>query len=131
MKRPQCLEKIKLQFEKDVLGFYLSDHPIVKIRSHFPEVTATVQTLAQLKDNAFVKMIGQVREMRQLRTKRGELMAFVQMEDEFGAVSLTVFPKEYEQVVGKIVEEGLLYIEGFYEHRFNKQQIKVKQIIIK
>lgn len=87
--------------------------------------------MAQLKDNAFVKMIGQVREMRQLRTKRGELMAFVQMEDEFGAVSLTVFPKEYEQVVGKIGEEGLLYIEGFYEHRFNKQQIKVKQIIIK
>ncbi|MER2114550.1 MAG: DNA polymerase III subunit alpha [Solibacillus isronensis] len=124
-------EKIKLQYEKDVLGFYLSDHPIVKLRSHYPEVTATVQTLAHLKDNAFVKMIGQVREMRQLRTKRGELMAFVQMEDEFGTVSLTLFPKEYEQVVGKIREEGLLYIEGFYEHRFNKQQIKVKQIIIK
>ncbi|MER2153470.1 MAG: DNA polymerase III subunit alpha [Solibacillus sp.] len=124
-------EKIKLQYEKDVLGFYLSDHPIVKLRSHFPEVTATVQTLSYLKDNTFVKMIGQVREMRQLRTKRGELMAFVQMEDEFGSVSLTLFPKEYEQVVGKIREEGLLYIEGFYEQRFNKQQIKVKQIIIK
>lgn len=53
------------------------------------------------------------------------------MEDEYGTVSLTLFPKEYEQVVGKIREEGLLYIEGFYEHRFNKQQIKVKQIIIK
>src|SRR5690606_3425890 len=80
-------EKIKLQYEKDVLGFYLSDHPIVKLRSHYPEVTSTVQTLAQLNDNAFVKMIVQVREMRQLRTKRGELMAFVQKEDEFLTVS--------------------------------------------
>ncbi|MBD8032302.1 MULTISPECIES: DNA polymerase III subunit alpha [Solibacillus] len=124
-------EKIKLQYEKEVLGFYLSDHPIVKVRKHFPEVTATVQTLSQLKENAYVKMIGQVQEMRQLRTKRGELMAFVQLEDEYGAVSLTLFPKEYEKVVGKLQEDTLLYIEGFFEHRFNKSQIKIKEIIIK
>ena len=90
-----------------------------------------MQTLSKLKDNAYVKMIGLVSEMRQLRTKRGELMAFVQLEDEFGTVSLTLFPKEYQEVVGKLQEDTLLYIEGFLEHRFNKQQIKVKQIIIK
>ncbi|MGN7478095.1 DNA polymerase III subunit alpha [Solibacillus silvestris] len=124
-------EKIKLQYEKEVLGFYLSDHPIVKVRMRFPEATATVQTLPKLKDNAYVKMVGHVREVKQLRTKRGELMAFVQLEDEFGTVSLTLFPKEYEQVAGNLHEDALLYIEGFFEYRFNKQQIKVKQIIIK
>ena len=124
-------EKIKLQFEKEVLGFYLSDHPIVKVRPHFPEVTATVQILPKLKENTYVKLIGFVSEMRQLRTKRGELMAFIQLEDEFGVISLTVFPKEYQDVVGKIQEDVLLYVEGFLEQRFNKPQVKVKQITIK
>ncbi len=124
-------EKIKLQFEKEVLGFYLSDHPIVKVRPHFQEVTATVQMLPKLKENMYVKMIGFVSEMRQLRTKRGELMAFVQLEDEFGLVSLTLFPKEYQPVAGKLEEGTLLYVEGNLEHRFNKAQIKVKQIVIK
>lgn len=58
------------------------------------------------------------------------MMAFVQMEDEFGSVSLTLFPKEYELVAGKLVEGTFVAIEGFFEQRFNKQQVKVKQIII-
>ena len=124
-------EKIKLQFEKEVLGFYFSDHPIVKVRPHFPEVTATIDQLPKLKGNAFVKMIGFVNNMRQLRTKRGELMAFVQLEDEYGTVSLTLFPKEYQVVMGQLKEDTLVYVEGFLEHRFNKAQVKVKQIIIK
>ncbi|WP_341321037.1 DNA polymerase III subunit alpha [Solibacillus sp. FSL H8-0523] len=123
-------EKIKLQYEKEVLGFYLSDHPIVRMRAHFQEVNATMQTLPTLKDNAYIRIIGIVSEFRQLRTKRGELMAFVTIEDEFGSVSCTLFPKEYEQVVGKLQEDVLLYVEGFLEQRFKKAQIKVKQITI-
>ncbi|ATP41438.1 DNA polymerase III subunit alpha [Solibacillus sp. R5-41] len=127
---PPLSEKIKLQFEKEVLGYYLSDHPLVKIRPEYPEATTTVKMLTMLKDNTYVKMIGFVNEIRQLRTKKGELMAFVQIEDEFGSVSLTLFPKEYELVAGKLVEGILISIEGFFEQRFNKQQVKVKQIII-
>ena len=123
-------EKIKLQYEKEVLGFYLSDHPIVRMRAHFQEVNANMQTLVTLKDNSYIRMIGIVSEFRQLRTKRGELMAFVTIEDEFGSVSCTLFPKEYEQVVGKLQEDVLLYVEGFLEQRFKKAQIKVKQITI-
>lgn len=123
-------EKIKLQYEKEVLGFYLSDHPIIRIRPQYQQANADIQTLQTLKDNSYVRIIGIVSEFRQLRTKRGELMAFVTIEDEFGAVNCTLFPKEYEQVVGQLSEDKLLYVEGFLERRFNKAQIKVKQITI-
>ena len=87
-------EKMKLQFEKEVLGFYLSDHPIVKERAKWPQVNVTVQSLLTMRENTFIKMIGFVTEVRQLRTKKGELMAFAQLEDEFGTVSLTLFPND-------------------------------------
>ena len=121
-------EKMKLQFEKEVLGFYLSDHPIVKERANWPQVNVTVQSMLTMRENSFIKMIGFVTEVRQLRTKKGELMAFAQLEDEFGTVSLTLFPKIYETVMGRLTEGTFVYAEGFLEQRFGKPQLKVKQI---
>ena len=123
-------EKIKLQFEKEVLGFYLSEHPIAKLRQQVPQVNATVQTMRTMPANSFVKCLGAVTEVRQLRTKKGELMAFVQLEDEFGTISLTLFPKEYHQVAGQLATDVFVYVEGFLEYRLNKPQLKVKKMLI-
>lgn len=124
-------EKNKLQFEKEVLGFYLSEHPVTKLRQQVPQVNVTMQTLRMMKPNSYVKCIGMITEVRQLRTKKGELMAFAQMEDEYGSVSLTLFPKEYSHVMGRLTEDVFVFIEGFLEYRFNKPQLKVKQMDIK
>ncbi|KGR83238.1 DNA polymerase III subunit alpha [Lysinibacillus odysseyi] len=123
-------EKNKLQFEKEVLGFYLSEHPVTKLRQRAPKVNATVQTMRYMKPNSYVKCIGMITEVRQLRTKKGELMAFAQLEDEFGGVSLTLFPKEYNHIMGRLKEDAFIFVEGFLEYRFNKPQLKVKQIDI-
>ncbi|MFF5994327.1 DNA polymerase III subunit alpha [Lysinibacillus sp. KU-BSD001] len=123
-------EKLKLQFEKEVLGFYLSEHPVAKLRQQSPQVNVTMQTMRTMPPNSYVKCIGVIIDVRQLRTKKGELMAFVQLEDEFGSISLTLFPKEYQQVRERLQEEAFVYIEGLLEYRFNKPQIKVKQIMI-
>ena len=124
-------EKNKLQFEKEVLGFYLSEHPVTKLRQQTQEVNATMQTLRTMRPNSYVKCIGMIADVRQLRTKKGELMAFAQLEDEFGSVSLTIFPKEYNQVMGRLKEDTFVFVEGFLEYRFNKPQLKVKQIDMK
>ncbi|WP_431027512.1 DNA polymerase III subunit alpha [Lysinibacillus sp. LZ02] len=123
-------DKLKLQFEKEVLGFYLSEHPVAKLRQQSPQVNVTMQTMRTMPPNSYVKCIGVIIDVRQLRTKKGELMAFAQLEDEFGSISLTLFPKEYQQVRERLQEEAFVYIEGFLEYRFNKPQIKVKQIMI-
>ena len=57
-------------------------------------------------------------------------MAFAQLEDEFGTIALTLFPKEYNQVAGRLKEDDFVYVEGYIESRFNKLQLKVKQLII-
>ncbi len=123
-------DKEKLQFEKEVLGFYFSEHPITKIREQIGQVNATVQTLKTMPANSYIKCLGAVSDVKTLRTKKGELMAFAQLEDEFGTVSLTLFPKEYKQVEGKLQPDTIVFVEGFLEYRFNKPQIKAKQIFI-
>ncbi len=119
---------MKLQFEKEVLGFYLTEHPITMIRKSFRDIHVTTKSLRNLRPNAFVKLVGLVETIRQVRTKKGELMAFVQLTDEFGNVSLTLFPKEYNGVIGWIKEELTIIVEGQLEMRNGKPQIKTKSI---
>ena len=122
-------EKMKLQFEKEVLGFYLSDHPITTVRQTV-QTTATTKDLKDLQNEHFVSLIGMVVDVKQTRTKKGELMAFVMIEDEFGTVSLTLFPKTYNEVMSFLKEDAIVYAEGAYEFRFNKAQIRVKKIFV-
>ena len=122
-------EKMKLQFEKEVLGFYLSDHPITIVRQ-LVKTTATTKDLKALADDTFVSLLGTVLDIRETRTKKGELMAFVVVEDEFGTVSLTLFPRTYNEVRSAIKVDAVVYAEGNYEFRFNKAQIRVKQIFV-
>ncbi len=119
-------EKIKLQFEKEVLGFYLSEHPIAKIRQQGPQVNATIQTMRTMPANSFVKCIGAITEVRQLRTKKGELMAFVQLEDEFGTIVINTIPERIQSIASGLKEDAFVYVEGNLEYRFNKLQLKVK-----
>lgn len=123
-------EKEMLAYEKEVLGFYLSDHPIVRVRAQFTGLNASTETLGAMADGTFITCIGFVEEIRQVRTKKGELMAFVHIQDEFGVVSVTLFPQVYEQHVRQLQQDQLVYVEGILEQRFGKPQIKAKQMQI-
>lgn len=119
--------KMKLQFEKEVLGFYLSEHPVANVRSTLRGSMDTRQ-LKRAPHDAFVKLVGLVEAIRQVRTKHGELMAFVQVQDEYGSVSATIFPKQYYECAGWLKEDAIIYLEGSVEYRYNHMQIKVKNI---
>ncbi|MER2191065.1 MAG: DNA polymerase III subunit alpha [Solibacillus sp.] len=127
---PPLTEKEKLLYEKEVLGFYVSEHPIIRMRTHFNDLNATTQTLAAMRDGTFIKIIGLVEDIRQIRTKKGEQMAFVQVQDEFGVVSITLFPQVYEPLAKQLQHDQLVYVEGVLEQRFGKAQIKAKQLQI-
>ena len=75
-----------------------------------------------------VKWFGIVQEVKVLRTKKGEQMAFVQVEDEFASLSVTVFPQVYRQASSLLIEETIICVEGVVEHRNGKVQIQAKRI---
>ncbi|QCR33249.1 DNA polymerase III subunit alpha [Lysinibacillus sp. SGAir0095] len=122
----QIPDKMKLQFEKEALGFYLSEHPVALERKKWNDASTTTKGLFQVRPNSFVKLVGMVEGIRQIRTKKGELMAFIQLQDEYGTISATLFPQSYNEVIGWIKEDQIVYVEGVLEFRNGNSQIKVK-----
>ncbi|RUL56425.1 DNA polymerase III subunit alpha [Lysinibacillus antri] len=123
---PPMPEKEKLQFEKEVLGFYLSEHPVALERNKWDGIHPSTQSLVKARPNSFVKIVAMVEDIRQIRTKKGELMAFVQVQDEYGSISITLFPKQYNEVIGWMKKDQIVYIDGLLEFRNGIPQIKVK-----
>ncbi len=120
-------EKIKLQFEKEVLGFYISTHPVQKVKQEQQIQSATADSIRKMNGRQYVKLVGQVVSIKQIRTKKGELMSFVELEDETGSISVTIFPKEYLNIVEWINEDQILLAEGLIEHRNGQPQIILKK----
>jgi len=108
----------KLALEEEYLGVYLSGHPVEQFQKlhQLKQIT----DIADLVPNERVRILLYVRKIRQIRTKKGEQMAFVEGTDASKEVSVTIFPIVYRQVRSLIEENAVLYIEGKVEvSRYN------------
>lgn len=127
---PPMSEKEKLLHEREYVGFYLSEHPITKERLKWPRVNCHIKNIKQLREGATVCFVGLIEEVKKIRTKKGEQMAFVVAEDEYGSISVTLFPQVFDTASPWLVEGMVVYIEGVLEFRFGKSQIKAKNITL-
>lgn len=102
----------RLKAEKEVLGFYLSGHPLERYQT---EIEGFISTpLAQLKavKNQSVVVAGWVAGLRTVFTKRGDRMAILLLEDKSGRAELTVFTEAYATYKDLLSVDRLLIVEG-------------------
>jgi DNA polymerase-3 subunit alpha len=88
----------KLRLEKELLGLYLSDHPLRRISAELAKLSDTqaVEVTSALQDTE-VRVAGLVREVRRVVTRKGQIMAYAQLEDLTGSVDIVLFPRVFEQ----------------------------------
>lgn len=87
---------VKLQYEKEVLGFYLSDHPMAGLSSLIKIWTnCTIDKLVTQEKDKRVVVAGLITGLREIISKKGSRMAFAQIEDLGGSVELVVFPEAF------------------------------------
>lgn len=86
----------QLGWEKELLGLYLSYHPLDDYASYLADNLQPIGVIAPDHDGKFVRIGGMVVAVRRIVTKSNATMAFVQIEDRSGAIELVVFPKAYE-----------------------------------
>lgn len=106
-------KEMMLAFEKDVLGVYVSGHPLENYEALWNKriETKTIDFYLDdetgevaLNDKQSVTVAGMVRDKKTKYTKNNEIMAFVTLEDLFGSIEVIVFPKAYAKY-GKLLEE--------------------------
>ena len=114
----------KLANEKELTGAYFSDNPIMRLaRSSNTRVSHLVNQLDESLARQAVTLAGVVTSARVITTKKGDPMAFVQLEDPSGATEITVFPKVFERTRELWQVESLLLVKGKVELRDGKLQI--------
>lgn len=116
----------KLAYEKEALGFYLSQHPAAEAKKELQERIMDIQAAQHSRERTMTKMVGLVIEVKKIRTKKGEQMAFVKIQDETERISCTFFPKQYTAYHQDLNEMDLLFVEGTIERRKGIPQILVQ-----
>jgi len=106
-------ERQRLAFEKESLGFYFSGHPLTRVEDLLSKfTTADALSIKEAPDGAPVRIGGLVRGIKTIKTKKGDLMAFVALEDMHGALEVTVFSRLYERCAELLVEDNAVLVQG-------------------
>jgi DNA polymerase-3 subunit alpha len=106
------------QKEKEVLGFYFSEHPLTAMRDRLEKVaTHTIADALQLDDGAEARLAGLVSEIKPIVTKAGKRMAVVTLEDLTGRIECTLFPEAFESSRALVEPERIVTIAGRIEVR--------------
>ena len=107
-----------LRREKEVLGLYVSSHPLTPLRSQLArQVDAPLREFPNLRDGQVVTVGGIVAGVRQLVTKKGDTMAFVQLDDATDAIEVIVFAKSWETARDVLRPDSIVLIKGRVERK--------------
>ncbi len=137
---PEYTNSKKLQLEKDVVGVYISGHPLEpfraeldafgfnssmlegeEIKNEFDEVAEVIYT--DVKDGQSIKCGGIITEVKKLSTKTNKDMAILTVEDLFGVFDVMVFSSMYEKHRDKFLENNIVNIKGKISIRENEKPI--------
>ncbi len=127
---PEWDEATRLGFEKESLGFFLSGHPLGKYEELLDRfASANTETLQEARDGDMVRLGGMVRSKKSMYTKKGDAMAFVNLEDFQGTVEVTVFPRVYELSRELLEDDACVFVEGKVQREENAVKVLADQII--
>lgn len=123
-------DKQRLAFEKEVIGFYVSGHPLSRFEAVIEKfANADALSAKDLPDGAAVRMGGLISGVKIIKTKKGELMAFVSLEDLLGTVEIVVFSSVYAQVADILTEDNAILVQGQLQKDENSIKIKAETLI--
>ncbi|MDQ4128582.1 MAG: DNA polymerase III subunit alpha, partial [Actinomycetota bacterium] len=105
-----------LEWEKETLGLYVSDHPLRPVLHKLKKHTdTTVSELEGHRDGAIVWVGGLATSVRTNTTRKGDMMAMLQLDDTRGLAEVMVFPRVYAKCSGCVREDAVLKVKGKVE----------------
>jgi DNA polymerase-3 subunit alpha len=113
----------KLQMEKELLGFYVSDHPLKSLRQIAPLLTPiNLSQLGEQREETRLCAVVMLNNVKKVVTKKGDQMAILQIEDLTTQSEAVVFPKTYERISSLLQVDTRLIIWGKVDRRDEQTQ---------
>jgi len=110
---PDFSESQILAMEKELLGLYISGHPLASVAEAIRKVaTMSVRDLSKAEDGAYSTLAGVIIGRKQIITRTGQPMAFVQIEDLTGQVEVVVFPRTYQECADILARDAIVVVKG-------------------
>jgi len=119
-----------LAFEREILGFYISGHPLAHYQVEIKEFTDTsTRKLRQAIDGEDVRLVGLIQQVKLTNTRKtNERMAIVRVEDMEGEVEVVVFPSVYAELSSYLIEGEVVFLSGKVSLRDSEPKIIVQDL---
>ncbi len=122
-------EDIKLRYEKEALGFYLSGHPLKGYEKTLEELSNTdTENIKELVDRTPVMLGGIIAGLKETNSRKGERMAFITLEDLKGKIEVIVFSNLYQEVREYLNSDQPLFIAGQVSKDENNTKVIANKI---
>lgn len=119
----------KLKSEKELLGFYVSEHPLKKVYNAARLLSPiSLNQLPEQKIKSHISAVVIINSVKKITTKNGDPMAFIGLEDLSGEVEGVVFPSVYEALEPFLIEDNRLMLWGKVDKREEKMQLIVENL---
>ncbi|MFQ5866820.1 MAG: DNA polymerase III subunit alpha [bacterium] len=120
-----------LAYEKEVLGFYVTGHPLARFSEEMKNyVSHSIDKLRELGTKSQVTIGGIISSLNKRKTKKGQLMAIFKLEDLTGMVEVVVFPEAYDNGIGKYLRrDEMVIVKGRVNWWEEKPRIVASEVI--
>ncbi len=102
----------RLTWERELLGLYLSEHPLSEFRAQLEAAARPIAKLALAPRSQPVSVAGVITQIQKVLTRNGENMLFVKVEDLSSSIEVLIFPKLYKETIDLWREEAIVLIKG-------------------
>ncbi|MES2215746.1 MAG: DNA polymerase III subunit alpha [Patescibacteria group bacterium] len=129
LEAPPAEQKEKLAWEKELLGLYISGHPLDRFREVMTKREMDIQkALVDVKEGASVILAGIINEVRLIQTKKNDTMAFVTIADFSGSSEAVVFPRVYSEYKSLIVQDKCLAMKVTVNTRNGEKSFVIERV---
>ena len=115
-----------LRMEKEMLGLYISSHPLERLRDSLEgQTTVKIADIPDMSEGEQVTIGGLLAGCRKVVTKRGDTMLLAAVEDLTGSIPLVIFPKAYEKCAPLLTDDEVVIIKGKLNRDFRTDELNV------
>jgi DNA polymerase-3 subunit alpha len=126
---PDVSQAEKLLWEKELLGLYISGHPLDRLREKLESRDVNIKKIKEELNNGFpIAIAGIIENVRQVVTKKNDRMAFIKIADFTGSIEAVVFPTVFKDFIDILVAEKCIALSGKVSNRNGEKSIIIEAL---